>query len=85
MPLVIYCLGSGHTDTSTNIPMSRTKVILRNQVHTSLRLAHTWFKKDRYQVCCTEESSTFGVADSTVQCKPADYFNATVLLVYIDL
>jgi len=44
-PLVINSLGGGHTHihTHASILTSRTKAISRNQLHTGLQPAHTWF------------------------------------------
>ena len=50
----IYSLGGGHTHachtracTHTHTPTSRTKVISRNQVHTSFWLVRAWFNNRR--------------------------------------
>ena len=46
MPIVINSLGDGDTNTYTHkhTYMFCAESILRNQVHTGQRPAHTWFK-----------------------------------------
>ena len=49
-PLVINSLGA-----DTHIPTFADKVILRNQVRTSVWLAHTWFKNGDLKISFADE------------------------------